>query len=201
MSPSPAPRLVLASRSPQRRAILAKLGLEFEVRPADVQEREQGYDLGEVALGNAIAKADAAARDDPAEVVLGVDTVVWLEGRVYGKPRDAAEAAAGLRALSGATHLVVSGLALVRAPDLVQTVVAETRVTFRELDQGLIDWYLATEEWRDRAGGYAIQGAGAALVTRVEGDYENVVGLPVAALLDLWPNLLARVSDGPGVGA
>jgi septum formation protein len=146
------------------------------VRPAGVEELTEG-DPHVVALENARRKA--AAVDGGGVPVLGVDTVVALDGRMYDKPANADEARATLRALSGRTHTVISGIALGERISL-----AETRVTFRDLD-GYLDWYLATGEWRDRAGGYAIQGRGAALVTRIEGDYLNVVGLPVAALLDL----------------
>jgi septum formation protein len=122
-------------------------------------------------------------------VVLGVDTVVVLDGVIYGKPADAAEARAVLARLSGRVHEVVSGLAVVEAGE-TRTTSATTRVTFRDVDSATLDWYLATEEWRERAGGYAIQGRGAALVAGIEGDYLNVVGLPVTALLELLPGIL-----------
>ncbi|UGS37548.1 dTTP/UTP pyrophosphatase [Capillimicrobium parvum] len=173
-APLPYP-LVLASRSPQRRAILEQLGVPFEVRPADVDELAQG-DPHVVALENARRKH--AAIDG--EHVLAVDTLVALDGAIYGKPRDEPHARATLRALSGRTHDVISGLVL---DD--HATIAVTKVAFREVDDALLDWYLASGEWRDRAGGYAIQGRGAALVEAIEGDYLNVVGLPVAALLDL----------------
>ena len=117
--------------------------------------------------------------------MLGVDTVVALDGRIYGKPRDEADAAATLRALSGRTHEVVSGLAISG-----EVTAAVTRVTFRTVTDDLLQWYVATGEWRDRAGGYAIQGRGAALVTAIDGDYLNVVGLPVAQLLARMPGLV-----------
>jgi septum formation protein len=99
-----------------------------------------------------------------------------------------------LRALSGRTHLVVSGLALLGPGGECHAATATTQVTFRSLDEALVDWYVASREWKGRAGGYAIQGRGAALVTRIEGDYLNVVGLPVATLVDLWPELMALAS-------
>ena len=188
MSPI-SPRLVLASSSPQRRAILERLGVSFTVRPTAVDELDRG-DPGEVALENALRKARAAQRPGVGEVVLGCDTLVALDGTIYGKPRDEREARATLRALSGATHEVLSGLVLSLGGERERTVLARTAVTFRELDGGTLDWYLARGEWRGRAGGYAIQGAGAALVRGVEGDYENVVGLPLARLLDIYPDLL-----------
>ena len=141
-------------------------------------------DAVEVARENARRKAEAAEGD----LVIGVDTVVSLADRLYGKPRDAEDARAMLSALSGQTHRVVSGMALKRAGE-IDVVAAETRVQFRDLD-GLLDWYLPHEEWRERAGGYAIQGRGAAFVQRITGDYLNVVGLPVAAMLDRWPGVL-----------
>jgi septum formation protein len=124
--------------------------------------------------------------------VLGVDTVVALGDAVYGKPADRDEAESTLRALSGAVHRVVSGICLVddRAAG-ARTALATTMVSFRPIDEPTLAWYLDTGEWRERAGGYAIQGRGAALVASIEGDYLNVVGLPVAALLELEPRLLA----------
>jgi septum formation protein len=186
--------LVLASSSPQRRAILGRLGVEFEVRPAGVEELDHG-DPSEVALENALRKAHAASRPDRSELVLGCDTLVALDGVIYGKPEDETGAFQTLRALGGATHEVVSGVALVRTGDGPQapvTATVRTEVTFRELDETLLGWYVATGEWRGRSGGYAIQGAGAALVRRVEGEVENVVGLPLATLLDIYPELLRR---------
>jgi septum formation protein len=154
----------------------------FEVRPAGVEELEHG-DPHEVALENARRKATACPPAD-GETVLAVDTLVALDGRVYGKPPDAETAAATLRTLSGRTHEVVSGLVLGGREAL-----AVTEVTFRELSADWIAWYVATGEWEERAGGYAIQGRGAALVRGIRGDYLNVVGLPVQALLDLAPGL------------
>jgi septum formation protein len=183
------PRLVLASSSPQRKAILERLGVAFTVRPSDCEELDQG-DPGEVALENALRKARAAQKlGVEAELVLGCDTLVAMNGAIYGKPAGETAARTTLQALSGATHEVVSGLALLLNGEQ-RSALARTKVAFRELSEELLDWYLATGEWRGRAGGYAIQGAGAALVRSVEGDYENVVGLPVATLLDLCPELL-----------
>jgi septum formation protein len=180
--------LVLASRSPQRRAILEQLGIAFTVRPADVEEVADGEPAA-VAAENARRKARAvdAAAD---ETVLGVDTLVTLDGRIYGKPSNEEEARSFLAALGGRTHEVVSGVALRGADGGLREAVATTTVTFRVLPPATLDWYLATGEWRERAGGYAIQGRGAALVAAIEGDYLNVVGLPVAALLDIAPELL-----------
>jgi septum formation protein len=122
--------------------------------------------------------------------VLGVDTVVALDDELFGKPADAAEARATLERLAGREHAVVSGLAVAEPDGDVRTASATTHVRFRALDEATVDWYLATGEWRERAGGYAIQGRGAALVAAIEGDYLNVVGLPVPALLTLLPGIL-----------
>ncbi|HEU4977245.1 MAG TPA: Maf family protein [Baekduia sp.] len=185
-------KLVLASGSPQRRAILGGLGLDFEVRPADVAEEDEGAPRA-VAAENALRKALAAARagTDAGELIIGCDTLVATELEIWGKPPNEAAARETLRRLSGRTHEVVSGLALVRDGD-VRSATEVTEVTFRELDEATIAWYLGCGEWEGRAGGYAIQGRGAALVRRVEGDYLNVVGLPVAALLELEPHLMQR---------
>ena len=175
--------LVLASGSPQRRAILEQLGIEFRVAVPEVEELSDG-DPRTLVAENARRKARSVDGDR----TLGVDTAVVLDGRVFGKPRDAEEAETFLRRLSGRSHEVMSGIAL-RERGSDRSEVAVTRVRFRLLEQHDIDWYLRTGEWRERAGGYAIQGRGAALVAEIEGDYSNVVGLPVPALIELAPDL------------
>jgi septum formation protein len=192
VSAPPAPPLLLASRSPQRRAILEQLRVPFEVVVPRFDEVATGEDpVSEVksrAEGKARSVADVAG-DRP---VLGVDTEVVLNGIVYGKPGDAAEGEAMLEALSGQTHDVVSGLCLLtRAWQELRH--ETTRVTFRSLTPRELGLYVATEEWRDRAGGYAIQGLGAALIERIEGDYLNVVGLPAALLVQLLAERFAGV--------
>lgn len=180
--------LVLASRSPQRRAILEQLGVDFRVLPADVDEASGGEPRA-VVVENALRKARAVAGAvDPDARVLGVDTEVVLDGQVFGKPADEEEAETLLRRLSGRTHEVWSGLVLVRGGD-ERIATACTRVRFRRLEEPDLHWYLAGGEWRERAGGYAIQGRGAALVESVEGDFWNVVGLPVQELLRIAPDL------------
>jgi septum formation protein len=181
--------LVLASSSPQRRAILAQLGIEFEMLPANVRERDTGPPE-EVVRENALAKARAIATAiEPDRTVLGVDTEVVLDGRLHGKAADEGAAREQLERLSGRVHEVWSGIALISA-SVERTEAERTLVSFRVLNQALIDWYIASGEWRERAGAYAIQGRGAALVERIEGDYWNVVGLPVASLLAMAPDLL-----------
>lgn len=186
---------MLASGSPQRRELLARLGVPFTVRVSGAEELEQGPDPAAVALENARRKARAALRPGAAEAVLGCDTIVVLDGTIYGKPADEAAARATISALGGRTHEVISGVALLLGGEQQaeeRTALARSRVTFRALDEQLIDWYLATEEWRGRSGGYAIQGAtGARLAVGVEGEEENVVGLPLRALAELAPELFA----------
>jgi septum formation protein len=183
----PEPRLILASRSPQRKAILEQLGIRFEIRPQSVDELTSGEDPESVVLENARRKARAAAEDG--RLMLGADTEVLLEGELLGKAEAPDQARAFLQRLSGRTHTVLGGLVLIDG-EAERSGVAATQVTFRTLSGALVDWFLATGEWRERAGAYAIQGRGAALVERVEGDYWNVVGLPVPLLLDLAPDLL-----------
>jgi septum formation protein len=184
--------LILASGSPQRKAILEQLGIGFRVEVPEVEEAAQG-EPRRVVLENALRKARAVAAGAD-ELVLGADTAVVLDGRVFGKPADEHEAETFLRRLSGRTHEVMSGIAL-RGPEARErSDVAVTRVRFRRLEQRDLAWYLATGEWEGRAGGYAIQGRGAALVEEIEGDYWNVVGLPVPALLRLAPELLSAPS-------
>jgi septum formation protein len=155
------------------------------VQPAGVEELSSG-DPHYVAEENARRKALAVE----GELVLGADTDVALDGEILGKPRDAGHARELLARLAGRTHLVVGGIALAERGEVVETAVVVTRVDFRAADGALLDWYVATGEWQGRAGGYAIQGAGAVLVERIDGDYLNIVGLPLARLLDLRPELL-----------
>jgi septum formation protein len=123
-------------------------------------------------------------------LVLGADTDVTLDGEILGKPQDAEAAGRFLARLSGRTHEVVGGIALARGGELLASAVERTAVTFRSLDRATLEWYVRSREWEGRAGGYAIQGRGAVLITEIRGDYLNVVGLPLARLLQLRPELL-----------
>ena len=177
MSVSPAPPILLASTSPQRRAILEQLGLPFEVVAPRYSE-PAAADPVERAAG----KARSVAADAGDRPVLGVDTEVRLDGRLLGKPENASAAETMLEALGGRRHEVVSGLCLL-TPGWEERAEAVTAVWFRALTPRDLAAYAATGEWEGRAGGYAIQGAGASLVERIEGDYLNVVGLPAALLV------------------
>ena len=183
LSVPPAPPLLLASTSPQRRGILHQLGLPFDVvAPAYVEEDPRGVEPVELVREHARGKARSIAAGAGERPVLGVDTTVVLDDRVFGKPADIAGAERMLEALAGRTHAVVSGLCLVTPGwELVEH--ETTYVAFRPLTPRDLAAYLAVGEWEGRAGGYAIQGRGAALVERIEGDYLNVVGLPGALLV------------------
>lgn len=183
------PPLVLASASPQRRKLLERIGVSFTLRPTGVAEVERG-DPAEVAVENALRKARAARIGEEPETILGVDTLVALGPRIYGKPADEVQARETISALVGATHEVLSGVALLRG-ESEQVALARTEVVFRDCDQALVERYVASGEWREKSGGYAIQGLGAMLVREIHGDYENVVGLPLATLLDMVPELLS----------
>ena len=197
MSAPPAAPLLLASTSPQRRAILEQLGLPFDVvAPRYEEQDEPGLGAVELVRAHAQGKARSVSGDAGDRPVLGVDTAVVLDGEIFGKPDGEDEAATMLGRLGGRTHAVVSGLCLVTpAWEVVEH--EETRVTFRELTPRDVAGYVAADEWRDRAGAYAIQGLGAALVERIEGDYLNVVGLPAALLVRL---LATRFPGTYGVG-
>lgn len=183
-------RLILASRSPQREAILSRLGLKFEVVPSAVDELEVGPPI-ELVVENSLRKAHAVARaiDDNDAIVLGADTVIIHEGDVLGKPRDAEQAAEFMRRLSGCEHEVLGGLALVGPSGDERTAHTATRVKFRPLSDEQINLYVATEEWRERSGGYAIQQGGSILIESIEGDYLNIIGLSVNDLHRLAPEL------------
>ena len=193
MSAPPAPPLLLASTSPQRRAILEQLGLPFEVVAPRYEEHDPPQaDPVELVKAHAQGKARSVSVVAGERPVLGVDTAVVLDGRLFGKPANAEQAAEMLDALAAKTHLVLSGLCLLtRGWEVVDHVA--TRVTFRSLTPRDIATYVASGEWEGRAGSYAIQGLGASLVWAIDGDYLNVVGLPAALLVRLLAGRFAGV--------
>jgi septum formation protein len=192
-------RLVLASTSPQRRAILEQLRIPFEaVAPAYLEDALPGATPAELVRAHAEGKARSAHTDE--RVTLGVDTAVVLGERIYGKPADAAGAERMLRDLSGETHVVLSGVCLI-GPGFAVVEHEATSVRFRALGERDLAVYLESGEWRGRAGAYAIQGLGGRLVASIEGDYLNVVGLPGAMLVTMLeqvaPELLTPRGKGP----
>ena len=181
-------RLILASASPRRRELLRAAGFDFEVRPSGIEEKRRAGESGEeFALRAAREKAlEVAASAPPETLVLGADTVVIVDGEVLGKPAGPDDAARMLRLLSGVTHRVVTGVCLVRAPDRIETLrPSVTLVTFRRLGEQEISEYVSSGEPLDKAGAYGIQGLASKFVTRIEGCYFNVVGLPVALVYEL----------------
>jgi len=189
--------LLLASTSPQRRAILEQLGIPFDAVAPDYTEHDPpDADAERLVCEHARGKARSAAAQADGRPVLGVDTTVVLDGRIYAKPADAADAAQMLVGLAGKTHAVLSGICLLTEEwEVVEA--AATLVSFRVMSAQDVSAYVASGEWEGRAGAYAIQGRGASLVERVEGDYLNVVGLPVALLVRL---LVERFPGAYGFG-
>lgn len=191
---SPVPELILASASPRRRELLGLFGLPFTVVPSQYEERlpNRHPEPAELAVHLATEKArDVAARQSNA-LVLGADTVVALEDRVYGKPNDTEDAVRMLRELSGRIHQVITGVAVIDtrgASHTTHVLHAVTDVTFRPLSEVEIRAYVSTGEPADKAGAYAIQGYGGLLIEGIRGDYPNVVGLPVTPLLLLFRSL------------
>jgi septum formation protein len=179
--------VTLASGSPQRREILRKLGVEFEVVVPGVNELSGGDPEFEV-LENARMKAGAVARHG---TVIACDTDVVLDGKALGKPADAAESRAYLERMSGRAHTVLSGLVVVVDGE-ERSGLERTTVVFRELSEAEKERYVAFGEWQGRSGGYAIQTLGSTLVERIEGSVSNVVGLPVGLLLELAPELFSH---------
>jgi septum formation protein len=195
----PGPRVVLASRSPQRQALLKALGVRVRVVASDIEESTEG-DPRDLVLANALAKARAVAgRRHAGTTVIAGDTEVVVDGNALGQPESEGEARWCLQTLSGRSHQVLGALAVLgpeRGRDgfRERTGVEVSKVTFARLGRELIDAYLACGEWRGRAGGYAVQGLGSALVAKVEGDLSNVIGLPVGLLARLAPELISAGS-------
>lgn len=175
--------LILASGSPRRRDLLGAAGFDFDVVTSNAEESASAdCEPAALAKHNASVKAISVAQDaDETAVVIGADTIVVLDGTVFGKPADEAEAQSFLRELSGRTHQVITGVCLV-CGDAYLAFHETTDVTFKQLDDETIAAYVATGEPLDKAGAYGIQGLGATLVDHIEGDFDNVVGLPMAKL-------------------
>ena len=193
----PSPPLLLASISPQRKAILEQLHIPFDVvAPKYEEQTPPDGDPVQVVREHARGKVRSVADVAEGRPILGVDTAVVLDGRIFGKPANASDAEQMLEELSGKTHVVVSGLCLL-TPGWEEVEHEATLVAFRELAPRELGTYVATGEWEDRAGAYAIQGRGASLVRFIEGDYLNIVGLPVALLVRL---LAERFSGVYGFG-
>jgi septum formation protein len=198
---TPPHRLILASQSPRRQELLRVLDWPFDIIPSAVDEAAApaGLAPARLAVGLAEQKAQDVAERYPGAFVIGADTIVVLGDQVMGKPADMDDARRMLRALSGVTHQVLTGIAVRRAgsePLLLSDVVA-TEVTFRRLTDNEIEAYLLTGEPMDKAGAYAIQGYGALLVAGVRGDYPNIVGLPVARLAELLRSVGFRILGEP----
>jgi len=172
--------LVLASASPRRQELLHNAGIPFKVHPAHIPEDPRpGEQAKECAERLAREKALAIAKQRPQDIVLGADTVVAIDGQILGKPTDHADAVRMLRLLSGREHQVITGVCVVRSGQ-VEVSSETTMVTMSEIQEKEITDYIATGEPMDKAGAYAIQGIASRWIPRIEGDYSNVVGLPVA---------------------
>jgi septum formation protein len=189
------PRVILASASPRRRELLSLIGIEHEVRPANIDET---YLPGEAAREHAerLAREKAGAIEVPDAITIGSDTIVVVDGRVLGKPRDREHAAEMLHQLSGRSHVVMTGVAAKWRGNLVSGL-EEVGVTFRPLRDDEIDRYIDTGEPMDKAGAYGIQGFGATIVERVDGDYFAVMGLPLNRLARLLETLGLNYTFGP----
>ncbi len=187
-------RLILASGSPRRRELLEAAGVSFVVEAADVDETPlRGETPAACVERLALVKARSILARHPADVVLGADTTVVLDGLMLGKPADEREATGMLRRLSGRAHDVLTGVAVVTASS-ERTAVETTKVWMAAMSEGEIAWYVASGEPRDKAGAYAIQGLASRFIPRIEGSYSNVVGLPVALVLQL----IAASGQGAG---
>jgi len=195
MSGTHRPRVILASQSPRRRELLTLIGVPHDVRPADIDER---YLPGESPHAHAerLARGKAAKLQTDDAVVVGSDTIVVVDGDVLGKPKDQADAARMLRRLSGRSHIVSTAVAVAWRGRL-ESGVEEVNVTFHALSDTDIAQYVATGEPMDKAGAYGIQGFGATIVARVDGDYFAVMGLPLQRLVLIFARLGLRYPFGP----
>ena len=176
-------QIILASQSPRRKELLEDIGLHFIICPSDFEEITEGLEAKEMALHNAIGKAQSVAKHNRNSIVIGVDTVVAFQEHILGKPKDEEDAKRILRLLSNTTHKVISAICVIDTDSKKMITSTETTlVTMDRLEEDDIDAYIKHGEGKDKAAGYAIQGIGSLFITRIEGDYFNVVGLPIYRL-------------------
>ncbi len=185
--------LVLASGSPRRREILEQIGVKFRVSVSDVEEKPTADNPQDFPRENASQKALAVSRKDPSAVVLGFDTLVFLDGRPLGKPKNEEDALAMLKALNNRSHKVITGVAVAHGGELLAASEEETEVFFRNNSLQELKEYVNSRDPMDKAGAYGIQTCGARLIRSIQGCYYNVVGLPVARTLDMLTNLKVKV--------
>ena len=185
--------LVLASGSPRRREILEQIGVKFRVSVSGEEEKPTAENPLDFPRENASQKALAVSKKDPSAVVLGFDTLVFLDGKPLGKPRDGKEALAMLQALNGRSHKVITGVAIAHGGKLLDASEEETEVFFRDNSLQELEEYVNSRDPLDKAGAYGIQTCGARLIRSIRGCYYNVVGLPVARTLDMLTNLKVKV--------
>lgn len=184
-------KIILASGSPRRREIFKKLGINFQYVTSNIEEKfDESLSVCEQVVKLATMKAYKVANIYDEAFIVGADTVVYLENKIIGKPKDIVDAKNILKFLSGKMHEVITGVAIVNKREkLIERFYEKTEVYFRKLNDALIDWYIDTDEPMDKAGAYGIQGAGSLLVEKIYGDYDNVVGLPVGKLLEAFGRL------------
>ncbi|MBI2830101.1 MAG: septum formation inhibitor Maf [Chloroflexi bacterium] len=192
-------KIVLASASPRRKALLEQIGLKFEVEPSEYEEKlVPGLEPHVMAVRLSLSKAKQVSPHHPNSLVMAADTLGVLEGEIIGKPHTSAQARQMLKKLSGKMHLVITGFSVIDT-DTANTVSrsVETKVYFRKLTSEEIDAYVKSGEPLDKAGAYAIQGLGAVLVERIEGDYFNVIGLPLCALAESLKEFGVNILSNP----
>ena len=179
-------RITLASASPRRAELLRAAGIDFDIRPADIDEAiRPGEAPGDYVSRLAEAKARVVHERDGNQTVLAADTAVVVDGQILGKPMDEADAKRMLRMIGGRTHEVLTAVSVFHPGQIVDTRVDTTTVEFAQLSESDIDWYVSSGEPMDKAGAYAVQGLASRFVTRVEGSYSNVVGLPIALVYQM----------------
>ncbi len=190
MKPINREKLLLASRSPRRKSLLEKIGIQLQIVPSSILEESIEIEKpGEYVQSLSFLKADDVSLSYPKDWVLGADTIVVVENRVLGKPESDAHAMEMLRLLSDRDHQVFTGFCIMNRQKKTVTGVVETRVWFKDLSQEEIQWYVDTREPFDKAGAYGIQGIGSFLVQRISGSYSNVVGLPVCEVVEALKTL------------
>jgi septum formation protein len=198
----PEKNIILASSSPRRRDLLKRIGISFETVEPRVENENAFLEVADIETSLkrlAVEKARSVSRNNPQALVLGADTIVWSDGKVLGKPRDAAEARSMLLMLSGVRHTVYSAISLLcEAESFLESAVAKTDVFFRKINEREIDTYIDCGEYIDKAGGYGIQGRAMIFVTGIEGCYYNVVGLPIVKTISLFNAYMTRKERSNG---